>query len=48
MQADAYLGFNSLYEPGRLLGTIVEAGCWAHWRRKFYEISVLKKAPIAV
>ena len=48
MQADAYAGFNRLYEPGRLPGTIVEAGCWAHWRRKFYEIAALKKAPIAV
>ena len=48
MQADAYAGFNKLYEPGRLPGTILEAGCWAHWRRKFYEIAVLKKAPIAV
>ena len=48
MQADAYAGFGKLYEPGRLPGTIVEAGCWAHWRRKFYEIAALKKAPIAV
>ncbi len=48
MQADAYAGFNRLYEPGRHPGTIVEAGCWAHWRRKFYEIAALKKAPIAV
>ena len=48
MQADAYAGFNKLYEPGRLIGAILEAGCWAHWRRKFYEIAALKKAPIAV
>ncbi len=48
MQADAYAGFNRLYEPGRQPGTILEAGCWAHWRRKFYEIAELKKAPIAV
>ena len=48
MQADAYAGFNKLYERGRLPGTILEAGCWAHWRRKFYEIAALKKAPIAV
>ena len=27
MQADAYAGFNRLYEPARLPGTIVEAGC---------------------
>ena len=48
MEADAYAGFNRLYEPGRVPGTILEAGCWAHWRRKFYEIATLKKAPIAV
>ena len=48
MQADAYAGFNRLYEPGRSPGPILEAGCWAHWRRKFYDIAVLKKAPIAV
>ena len=48
MQADAYAGFGKLYELGRLPGTILEAGCWAHWRRKFYEIATLKKAPIAV
>ena len=48
MQADAYAGFNRLYEPARLPGTIIEAGCWAHWRRKFYEIAVLKEAPLAV
>ena len=48
MQADAYAGFSKLYGPRRLPGTILEAACWAHWRRKFYEIAVLKKAPIAV
>ena len=48
MQADAYAGFNRLYEPGRRPGMILEAGCWAHWRRKFYEIAEGKKAPIAV
>jgi transposase len=30
LQADAYAGFNRLYEDGR----IQEAGCWAHVRRK--------------
>ena len=48
MQADAYAGFNRLYEPGRLPGPILEAACWAHWRRKFYELAALKKAPIAI
>jgi len=35
LQADAYSGFDSLYEdPQR---GIVEVACWAHSRRKFYE-----------
>ncbi len=28
-------------------GPIIEVGCWAHARRKFFEIARLKKAPIA-
>jgi len=35
MQADAYAGFNRLYEPARKPGPIVEAACWAHARREF-------------
>ena len=48
MQADAYAGFNRLYEPGRAPGAILEAACWAYWRRKFYDLVILKKAPLAV
>lgn len=44
MQADAFSGFNRLYEKG----AIVEAACWAHGRRKFFELAQLKKAPIAI
>jgi transposase len=29
MQADAYAGFNRLYEASRKPGPIVEAACWA-------------------
>ncbi len=36
LQADAYAGYNALYESGRIL----EAACWAHVRRKFYDIHV--------
>jgi transposase len=35
MQADAYAGFNKLYEADRKGGPIIEAMCWAHARRKF-------------
>jgi len=48
MQADAYAGFNRLYEASRKPGPIIEVGCWAHARRKFFELARLKKAPIAV
>jgi len=48
MQADAYAGFNRLYEAGRKPRPIVEAACWAHARRKFFELARLNKAPIAV
>ena len=37
MQADAYAGFNRLYQDGRKPGPIVEAACWAHARRKFFD-----------
>ena len=39
LQADAYAGFNSLYNPERKPGPIIEAGCWAHARRKFFELA---------
>lgn len=48
MQADAYAGFNRLYDPARRPGPIVEAACWAHARRKFFDLARLKKAPIAI
>ena len=47
LQADAYAGFNRLYEPGRKPGPILEAACWAHARRKLYELAAVAKAPIA-
>ena len=48
MQADAYAGFNKLYEASRQGGPIVEVGCWAHARRKFFDLARLQKAPIAI
>src|SRR5262249_11352061 len=47
MQADAYAGFNRLYEASRKSGPIAEAACWAHARRKFFDLARLNKAPIA-
>ncbi len=39
LQADAYAGFNRLYEADRKPGPITEASCWAHSRRKFFELA---------
>ena len=47
MQADAYAGFTKLYQANRKPGPIVEAACWAHGRRKFFDLARLGKAPIA-
>jgi transposase len=39
LQADAYAGFNTVYKPERQPGPIIEAACWAHARRKFFELA---------
>ena len=43
LQADAYSGFNALYAQGR----IVEAACWAHARRKYYDVYMMDRSPTA-
>jgi transposase len=43
LQADGYAGFNRLYEQGGIL----EAACWAHVRRKFYDLYEAHASPIA-
>jgi transposase len=42
LQADAYSGFGPLYD-----GRILEAACWAHARRSFYDIHSATDSPIA-
>jgi transposase len=39
LQADAYAGFIRLYAAERRPGPITEASCWAHGRRKFFELA---------
>ncbi len=39
LQADAYGGYGELYREGRDPGTVLEAGCFAHARRKFFELA---------
>jgi transposase len=34
LQAEAYAGFKALFDDG----TVREAACWAHARRKFYDL----------
>src|ERR1017187_7262507 len=40
-QADAYAGYNKLYEPDHKPGPILEAACWAHARRPFFAMADL-------
>ena len=39
LQADAFAGYNRLYLADRKPGPIVEALCWSHARRKFFELA---------
>lgn len=38
LQADAYAGFERLYDPDRKPGPITPVACWAHARRKLHEV----------
>ena len=40
-QADAYSGYNKLYEPDRKPGPVLEAACWVHARRPFFVMADL-------
>jgi transposase len=43
LQADAYAGFQALYDTRR----VRESSCWAHVRRKFHDLTLTQKAPVA-
>jgi len=43
LQADAYAGFNQLYQDGR----IQQASCWAHVRRHFYDLEQAHGSAVA-
>jgi transposase len=47
LQADGYAGFDRLYNESDPHHPIKEAACWAHVRRKFYDIQVATDSPIA-
>jgi transposase len=46
LQADGYAGFDRLYNDQDPEHPIKEAACWAHVRRKFYDIHVATDSPI--
>ena len=53
LQADAYAGFGELYAATRAGGAVTEAFCWAHGRRRFFELADLARpgqipAPLAL
>ena len=50
LQADGYAGFERLYQRHNQHGSpeIVEAACWAHVRRKFFDLHALQASPVAL
>jgi transposase len=53
LQADGYTGFEALYnqrvtdDGARANVAITEVACWAHCRRKFFDVWNAKKSPVA-
>ena len=49
LHADAYAGFEALYAPHSLTGTprLAEVACWAHARRKIFEVHEATGSPAA-
>jgi hypothetical protein len=43
LHADGYAGFNGVFETG----LVAEAACWAHVRRKFFDVHAANGSPIA-
>ena len=49
LHADGYAGFNTLYAPEADTGAprLTEVACWAHARRKIYDVHVATASPAA-
>lgn len=48
LQADGYAGFGALYEAAHTKpGPITEVACWAHCRRRFFEVWDDTQSPVA-
>jgi len=43
LHADGYAGFNAIFEKAN----VIEAACWAHVRRKFFDVHAANGSPIA-
>ena len=43
LHADGYAGFNAIFETG----AVTEAACWAHVRRKFFDVHAASGSPLA-
>jgi hypothetical protein len=50
LHADGYAGFDRLYQPRQPDGDppLIEVACWAHARRKFYDVHHATASPIAM
>ena len=46
-QCDGYAAYKQVAHRGRAGNAVILAFCWAHWRRRFYEIAKAGSAPIA-
>jgi len=46
LQADGFAGFNGLYD--RIEQPLIEAACWAHARRKFFDVHQATQSPLAL
>ena len=44
LQADAYSGYNKLYAADREPAPVLEAACWSHSRRRFFELADIEAA----
>jgi len=47
VQCDGYAAYKQVARRGRAGNAVTLAFCWAHWRRRFYEIAKAGSAPIA-
>jgi transposase len=47
LQVDGYAAYNRLAKPERSNDVVLLAGCWAHVRRRFYELHANESSPFA-